>query len=912
MINTTPLSKLQKATSERMRDTYNLGSAHVYLTKESGDASTTHALSGELYLSKSNWILLSVPNSLVRGAFDALDEHGAELPLKDDGTLNAHISVIRPEELEQIGGPDKISERGHHFRYTLGPVKEVKPDGWDEMSKVWFIEVKSKDLQNLRKSYGLSPLPNNNKFQFHITIGRLRKKVLQNNEISKESSVPRKAVILGNTEEDIFPTEREQFYRQLSEHLKSRGYDPLHHTTEDPLPEADLYVGHGHGAERLPKETKSLTFDTTPHEHYKSKVYAATQQELAKSLGYGNWRKMPKAFRSNVPVEHYQLNADLIKNLDKAINYNPAQQANTHDALTNSIEKSLSNDSGYGWVAPATAGVGLAGLGTALLSAIKEGSDEQSSEEGCKIDLQAMHEETEGEDESEDFDCTDEALNGIYEYYEPKRSEKAGTLGNNKFELSDTYQVPMDLARKGVDKGKEKVKQVYAKLEKRYGPTMAKTIIGAGLIGAPIPGPGSSFVTAAPFLAAGEIMHAIKGDYVPPATEEEAQERRDKRNRLLKTLGAITAPIAGTGAAAYALHNKTNADVPAQVTKFPGRNYTDVIRGNLSPSSPASTFERTGNSYIVAGDDRVNRAHGAANNVKELGELLRDKLPAGKKLEMLELHGHGTPVEGQYIGSAIGPEGQEGHVRSKVNPLTADDVIKEFKSVPWSDKGTYIQQGCNTGLCDPLDKRIPQNEALQHIADNTGVTVMGARGYISHSSPHSAINSNIRHTIPGYQQIPGTVNTEQGEDFNWSVYKKDQPKQVLTDENANTRTKETYSAMPASNLFKGLYNFGKPSALLGALASPIIPDERIARNTALATTAVAAPMAISEILTRYGEAKGENALGNGQGLSTHLSTQSKALPYVALAGLPLLSYGTAKLLGRWDNKEKKKQIPVGV
>jgi hypothetical protein len=185
LIHTEPLERVrdrQKTADALFHDT---GHAHVYLTKSGGDAVTTHALSGELYASQSGWILLDVPNALVRGAFTALNEHGVELPTKSNGQLNAHISVMRPEEIEQIGGIDKVTERGHHFHYTLGPIQEVKPSGWDEMSKVWFIQVRSTELQNLRKSYGLSPKPKDGEHDFHITIAVRRKKILHDNEISK-------------------------------------------------------------------------------------------------------------------------------------------------------------------------------------------------------------------------------------------------------------------------------------------------------------------------------------------------------------------------------------------------------------------------------------------------------------------------------------------------------------------------------------------------------------------------------------------------------------------------------------------------------------------------------------------------------------------------------------------------------
>lgn len=155
-----------------------------YKRAEAEPPTTSFAMAGRLYASKSGWILLSVPNALVRGVFDSLQETGIELPTKGDGTLNAHISIMRPEELESIGGQDKIVERGHLFRYTLGPLKEVKPHGWTEMSRVWMIEAHSPDLMKLRRSYGLSSLPNNDKFKFHITVAVKRRKVTNDNELS--------------------------------------------------------------------------------------------------------------------------------------------------------------------------------------------------------------------------------------------------------------------------------------------------------------------------------------------------------------------------------------------------------------------------------------------------------------------------------------------------------------------------------------------------------------------------------------------------------------------------------------------------------------------------------------------------------------------------------------------------------
>lgn len=174
-------------------DAFDIGGAMVLLTKSAAaeKPQTSYGMKGKLYLSKSGWLLLTVPNALGRGAFAALNEPGAELP--DDASesgYNAHISVIRPEELEAAGlKPEDISERGKEFSYTLGPVRTVTPAGWGGVAKVWFIEATSPELKQLRKSYGLTPLPKDNEFQFHITFAIRKRGVLGRNETRKAASI---------------------------------------------------------------------------------------------------------------------------------------------------------------------------------------------------------------------------------------------------------------------------------------------------------------------------------------------------------------------------------------------------------------------------------------------------------------------------------------------------------------------------------------------------------------------------------------------------------------------------------------------------------------------------------------------------------------------------------------------------
>ena len=140
---------------------------------EAGNPS--YELAGMLYLSRrqddDHWLLLSVPNALVRGVYDALDVTGAELPPGPEGRLNAHITVARPEEIRQAGGPEAFrADRGRRFRYSLGRIVSLRPAGWPEMERAWVVRVHSPELRRLRESHGLTGRPNQDRYDFHVTV----------------------------------------------------------------------------------------------------------------------------------------------------------------------------------------------------------------------------------------------------------------------------------------------------------------------------------------------------------------------------------------------------------------------------------------------------------------------------------------------------------------------------------------------------------------------------------------------------------------------------------------------------------------------------------------------------------------------------------------------------------------------
>jgi len=154
--------------------------------KRAGDQAPAYTMAGRLYLSPSGYLLLSVPNALLRGVYAALDVPGIELPPPGpSGVLEAHITVMTPDELARIGGADRVTERGKTHRYTLGRLVEFAPHAWPGVTNVYALLAHSPALQELRRSYGLSSLPAEGEHPFHVTVGIQRRGVLGRNSTAK-------------------------------------------------------------------------------------------------------------------------------------------------------------------------------------------------------------------------------------------------------------------------------------------------------------------------------------------------------------------------------------------------------------------------------------------------------------------------------------------------------------------------------------------------------------------------------------------------------------------------------------------------------------------------------------------------------------------------------------------------------
>jgi hypothetical protein len=145
-------------------------------------------MAGLLQATKSGHLILGVPTALVRGVYDAMSEPGISLPTSvDGGALRAGIVVMTPSELEAIGGPSKISERGKQYPYTLGDLAEVSARGWPGVTACWHLRVKSPELGKLRRSYGLSTKLEGDS-DFSIVVACRKSGVLAQNATSKATS----------------------------------------------------------------------------------------------------------------------------------------------------------------------------------------------------------------------------------------------------------------------------------------------------------------------------------------------------------------------------------------------------------------------------------------------------------------------------------------------------------------------------------------------------------------------------------------------------------------------------------------------------------------------------------------------------------------------------------------------------
>lgn len=121
------------------------------LEKLSGDM-TEEKLYGTLRQTKDGFIYVDVPDGIIEPFRKMIREEGIERP-PTKNNVNAHITVCMDEEANEH--KIKITEP-KEIAFTIKGFYSVKPDGWKKVKKCWFLVVESPDIENLRKSWGLT------------------------------------------------------------------------------------------------------------------------------------------------------------------------------------------------------------------------------------------------------------------------------------------------------------------------------------------------------------------------------------------------------------------------------------------------------------------------------------------------------------------------------------------------------------------------------------------------------------------------------------------------------------------------------------------------------------------------------------------------------------------------------------
>jgi len=133
------------------------------------------SLKGKLKQTNDGFVYLDISNNVINGIFSLIDEDDIEKPPYDLGKYNglgAHISVMNQDEFKE---PTEIKEIGRDFSFKLDKMHSTRPEGWDDMERVWFLSVQSPELEKLRKKYKLPKSYKGKGHDFHITIA-VRKK----------------------------------------------------------------------------------------------------------------------------------------------------------------------------------------------------------------------------------------------------------------------------------------------------------------------------------------------------------------------------------------------------------------------------------------------------------------------------------------------------------------------------------------------------------------------------------------------------------------------------------------------------------------------------------------------------------------------------------------------------------------
>lgn len=147
------------------------GATLVRMPAKIASKPTEFTFKGKIKQTPDGFVYVDVDDKIIDGYYNLIKsvEKVQRPPYfsKKYNNVGAHISLFKSDEVEE--NELEIKEVGDEIEYTIKDMYTVNPEGWDDMERVWFLNVESKELEKIRDRYGLSKKIDGH--DFHITVG---------------------------------------------------------------------------------------------------------------------------------------------------------------------------------------------------------------------------------------------------------------------------------------------------------------------------------------------------------------------------------------------------------------------------------------------------------------------------------------------------------------------------------------------------------------------------------------------------------------------------------------------------------------------------------------------------------------------------------------------------------------------
>jgi hypothetical protein len=124
---------------------------------------------GILRQDHEGFVYLELSDNFITEIYSLIhDQKNEEAPLYYVESSPAHIPVILPHEWTQRKGWGEIKDLENQFAFEISTLRSLKPTCWPDVEKIYFFEIKSHELENLRERHLLPPRIRGH--DFHVAV----------------------------------------------------------------------------------------------------------------------------------------------------------------------------------------------------------------------------------------------------------------------------------------------------------------------------------------------------------------------------------------------------------------------------------------------------------------------------------------------------------------------------------------------------------------------------------------------------------------------------------------------------------------------------------------------------------------------------------------------------------------------